>query len=685
MTLSQGLLAAVSLCALVSCDSKDAAQKELMEKGVISSVLDVGSPVGRNALCQAISQDNMEITEKLLEAGVSPDAGASGENGFTPVLIFAVMKNNEDLARMLIRHGANVNVQGAHGDTALMYAAFAGQLDMVELLLDNKADANIKNESKWTALMAACAKSGRIAAWPGSPSCRFAGSTSPQSDPKTQRAIVQALLDAGAQSTCDGHGWTPIAIAACEGRPQMVKLLESQPIEDGDANGKPIPPLMAAAWAGEAKTVDKLIKSGAGVNEGIHHDTPLSCAARQGHAEIVDALCKAGADANYCDDEETPLTCAAKTRQTECVECLLKHGAVAQDENAIEAAVRNGDAATLQALLNAGADLKKISCTKALVEEVISALRINRKRQPYPDTPMPSKDELLKIFDMLVDGGLQINDTPDDVHNFLLSRVLNSHLKFDTDLSIQLAGKLLKTGIDINHADKEGETILSHYIRFHSREEDSQSHDAAEVIDFLLKSGANPNMETKRGDTPLLLALDSAWVSAEDRPKILRALIDAGVDVNHRNSDGETPLGKLVHMAGYHPSQAQDALNCIEILTSAGADPNVRKDKAEPLINCLLSAVSMDEDIRYKLIEALIRGRADVNLQDSLDRTALHLLIEKRNQYSENEAAKLARLIMSAHPDLTIRNFTGKTVLDVLNDPYVARDGTIRRLKGIIK
>lgn len=685
ITLSQGLLAAVSLYALVSCDSKDAVQKELMEKGVISSVLDVGSPVGRNALCQAIGQDNMEITEKLLEAGVSPDAEARGENSFTPVLIIAVKKNNEELARMLLRHGANANAQNTDGDTALMYAAFAGQYDMVELLLDNKADANIKNGSQWTALMAACAKSGRISNWPGHPACRFAILPSPQCDPKAQRTIVQALLDAGAKSTCDKHGWTPAAIAACEGRPQMVKLLESLPTEYDDASVQPIPPLMAAAWAGETKTVEKLIKSGASVNGGAHHDTPLSCAARQGHAGIITALCQAGADPNLCEGGETPLACAARAHHAECVECLLKLGANAQDENAIGAAVRNGDTTSLQAIISAGADLKKLSRSKTLAEEIISALRINRKRPSHPDAPTPSKDDLLKICDMLIDGGLQINDTPDDVHNFLLSRVLNPYMNFDTDLSIRLVGKLLKAGIDINHADKEGETILSHYICFHPKEEDSQSHDAAAVIGFLLKSGANPNIENKDGDTPLLLALDSTWVSAKERPKILQALIDADVDVNRQNRDGKTALGKLVYMACLNSSKGQDALNCIEILTAAGADPNVGQDEEEPLISHLLSAITMDADIRYKMVETLLHGGADINARDTLKRTPLHTLIEESLHIEKEDLAKMAKLLMSARPDLTIKDFRGKTVLDELNNPYAGKDEKKDCLKRIIK
>lgn len=690
MTLSQGLFVAMSLCALVSCDSQDAAQKELMEKGVISSVLDVGSPVGRNALCQAIIQDNMEITERLLEAGVSPDAKAPGEDGLTPVLVMAVMKRNEDLARMLLRYGANVNAQDTKGDTALMCAAFAGQLDMVELLLDNKADANIKNDSQWTALMAACAKSGRISDWPGSPDSRFAILPSPQSDPKAQRAIVQALLNAGAKSTCDKHGWTPVAIAACEGRPQMVKLLESLPTEYDDANVRPIPPLMAAAWAGEAKTVAHLIKSGADVNGGVHHDTPLCCAARQGHAEIIAALCKAGAAPNLCNGRETPLSCAARFSHTDCVECLLDHGAEPKDEKALEAAITNFDTATIQALLDAGADIKTLSQPGTLLKRVVSYMNPPRFTQkPADDAKLPTMKEKMQMLDTLIAAGIRVNDSPEKIGDTLLHLVLNSYLKFDTDTRLKLAEKILKAGVDINYADKDGETILTDFIKFHKTGSDEEIplENVMSVVDFLLKSGADPNTKLKGGDTPLHLVLSRGWCPAEERPQITQALIKAGADVNKYNKIGETPLYSLVShlVTETDPKQRKSSLESINILLSAGANPNARNEIMPPLLHVMIKATLLNADTRLELMETLIRGGADVNARDSMKSTPLHTLIEESHLYEEEDLAKMAKLLMSARPDLTIKDYRGKTVLEELNNPYGGRDEKKARLKRIIK
>jgi len=61
----------------------------------------------------------------------------------------------QELVKALIRAGADVNVQTAHGDTPLMYSVHSGRAEMVKILLENGADADLKNMSGETALMVA--------------------------------------------------------------------------------------------------------------------------------------------------------------------------------------------------------------------------------------------------------------------------------------------------------------------------------------------------------------------------------------------------------------------------------------------------------------------------------------------------------------------------------------------------
>lgn len=57
--------------------------------------------------------------------------------------------------KLLIYYGADVNLSGPDGRTALRAAAWAGNLETVKCLLDAGADVNKSDSEKRTALIAA--------------------------------------------------------------------------------------------------------------------------------------------------------------------------------------------------------------------------------------------------------------------------------------------------------------------------------------------------------------------------------------------------------------------------------------------------------------------------------------------------------------------------------------------------
>ena len=59
-------------------------------------------------------------------------------------------------------------------------------------------------------------------------------------------------------------------------------------------------------------------------------------------------------------------------------------------------------------------------------------------------------------------------------------------------------------------------------------------------VNYLLAKGANPNVEDRDGNTPLILA------AAQGFPDAVRVLIEFKANVNARNRAGETPLIKAV-------------------------------------------------------------------------------------------------------------------------------------------
>src|SRR5690348_16191429 len=102
------------------------------------------SPDGFTALALDAYMGQKETPHHLLEAGADPNAVAKNETGFT-ALTGAVSQNHNEVAKILVENGANVNYSYEGGFTPLIHAAHAGNFELVKLLLEKGADPNAKN------------------------------------------------------------------------------------------------------------------------------------------------------------------------------------------------------------------------------------------------------------------------------------------------------------------------------------------------------------------------------------------------------------------------------------------------------------------------------------------------------------------------------------------------------------
>ena len=81
------------------------------------------------------------MIEALLKAGADPNESTS--NG-TTALMTAATAGNPDAVKMLLDHGADVNVrENSHGETALMFAAAADGAAVVRVVAAHGADMKI--------------------------------------------------------------------------------------------------------------------------------------------------------------------------------------------------------------------------------------------------------------------------------------------------------------------------------------------------------------------------------------------------------------------------------------------------------------------------------------------------------------------------------------------------------------
>ena len=90
----------------------------------------------------AVQQQNVDISDYVLEQGAFPDA--TDKHGMTP-LLKAIDSKDMALVECLINHGASVNKCDHSFNTPLVVAVTENSLDLVRCLVENGADVDIPN------------------------------------------------------------------------------------------------------------------------------------------------------------------------------------------------------------------------------------------------------------------------------------------------------------------------------------------------------------------------------------------------------------------------------------------------------------------------------------------------------------------------------------------------------------
>lgn len=235
------------------------------------------------------------------------------------LLHFAAWKGQHDTVKLLIDLGADVNATTDWGASPLHYAAglyskeclvaygsispglSAGHTTTVKLLLEHGADVNIRDREGSTALMKSAV-------------CNAAD-------------IALLLINHGAELNVRGNQYTALEMAVARG-PEVAALLVKHGAElntrDPYAGATPI---HTAINLDDVEMVRLLLKHGADVNlRGRNGGTPLHAAARKGNDILVELLMQYGADTNIKDDQGmTPLDIAV--RHIDTTKLLKKHGA----------------------------------------------------------------------------------------------------------------------------------------------------------------------------------------------------------------------------------------------------------------------------------------------------------------------------------------------------------------------
>lgn len=226
---------------------------------------DLTTKTAQTVLHHASKSGHIAVAQFLLDRPGSSDPNAKDSTGRTPI-IYAVEAGHEQMARLLLAHGADPHQTDTSGKTALHWAVLQGTPSLVQLLLSHGASIEAQDVSQRTALHWA-ALSGNV-------------------------VVVAVLLRAGARMQPKGSvSETPLHLAATHGREGVVEALLAYgaSVRSLDSSNKTA--LHCAAGNGHGHVAQLLLSHGAATQcVDFTRHTPLDYAKEKGHPGVVELL-----------------------------------------------------------------------------------------------------------------------------------------------------------------------------------------------------------------------------------------------------------------------------------------------------------------------------------------------------------------------------------------------------------
>ena len=466
-------------------------------------------------LVMAAKQGNLDKVRSLLDSGV--DVNASQNDGTTS-LAWAVYNNNDDMVDLMIRageDGPDVNAANEYGVNPLHLACINQNSSIVGKLLRAGADPN---NTKWTgeSPLMTCANTGTIEA-------------------------VKTLLDNGADVNSGEitQQQTALMWAAAERHPDIIKLL----VERGanvHAVSRLIPepePFLIETPGSMGQNFPTTLR----FREYTGGFTALMFAAQQGDVESTRILLDAGADINFTTEEEgSALVVATAAGHEDLARFLIERGA---DPNIHDA--------------------YGLAPIHFAVHEGVMIM--NNWAPAETDRFGWERKNMPRLLETLIEHGADIEARVEHAWSFLdnpfLARAIEDPSQIDITSStplllaaasgdIESMRILIDSGADTNAKTLGGATLFmlaaGAGVEKGVRDE-HQSIDAAKYVLALEDVDANVQLTDNRakngpgagkidGRNITHFAVTLAW------PDMIRFLADIGVNLDHGDRYGMTPL-----------------------------------------------------------------------------------------------------------------------------------------------
>ena len=372
-------------------------------------------------------------------------------------------------------------------------------------------------------------------------------------------------------------------------------------------------PLLWASLSSSGEFIETLIDLGANVNaqRTDDKDTPLNLSSYWNNFMAVFLLLDHGADANIvAADGYTPLHLAVIKGSQNLVKLFLEKNALVNTQNA------DGDSPLHTAVSNGFFDI-----TKLLIKKGSNVNLLNKEgRTPLFLGVKNKHEQLIKLL-IENEADVSIGYKENSTERFYLVRgkergraawhyvlvkkhLLGLFLKL-TGGSLNVAdfGDVLRSGQGKdppegtrNKLQKEHESMFKEITDTTLLHIASEIINEPEIIDLLVKSGANVNAQDAEGFTPLYMA------AIHGNLKIVKKLVDLEADVNIITTDGKN-AAELAHLN--EELEIEEYLESKMVSSQRTNENEFDSERADLLIEAYK---------HEQLIKLLIENEADVSI-----------------------------------------------------------------------
>ncbi|KAJ5385402.1 hypothetical protein N7517_003313 [Penicillium concentricum] len=235
-------------------------------------------------------------------------------------------------------------------------------------------------------------------------------------------------------------------------------------------------------------------------------------------------------------------------------------------------------------------------------------------------------------FQELIDRGADVmaqdNDGNTMLHHLSPPRgfFYITPLEVDSELFTTLKEVIIKNPGLLHQRDRKGDTFFHRTMQLEN----------FDLIDDLLKMGADPLQPDSNGDTALHHL--AKYLKEGNSQAHFKRFLEAGVDINARNHQGDTPLFKYIQNGVVAPSPSRTELfekeddlteTVFDLLQEAGADFFTQNNDGSSLLHLLASkkeGAGYGNEYPYNVVRRfkILMGRGlDPMMEDSRQRTSL--------------------------------------------------------------